>query len=410
MIHDQPDKTDEKMCGSVEDHSPSGDSRAAANNACSADRRLLRICAVLAHELRNPLSVIQASADLMNPATEADVRLQSTLRKQVERMTHLVNDMLDMSRSTNGKTQLRRKPSDLKKIVESAVQNMSSVFATHRQSLEILIDDQPCWINADAHRVSQVLINLFSNASKYSDEGSQVRLHVSRENALIEIRVVDNGIGIEPDLLPDVFDFFAQSKSSVSLEHRDGGLGIGLGLVKSIVEMHDGSVQARSGGRGCGSEFVVRLPACEPMDRSADESHESDPETQNTSRVLVVDDRRDNEFVVKSLIRRLGEYDVHSAHNGAAALAAIKSFTPDIVILDLGLPDMTGLELAREIRKIEACRETFLVALTGYDDKETRQAAASSGIDVYRVKPVSMEMLAEVFRHPKLMNREVLSG
>ncbi len=405
MIHDQ---SDERIRHSTQDHSPSGDS--AAEAASGADQQLLRVCSVLAHELRNPLNVIQASADMMNPKSDAELHLQSSLRNQVERMTHLVDDLLDMSRSTSGKFQLRCEPVDLKVIVQSAVQNMSSMLTSHQQSLELLIDDQPCWVNADAYRVSQVLINLLSNASKYSGEGTQVRLEVSRQNALIEIRVIDEGIGIEPDLLPDIFDFFAQSTSRVSLEHREGRLGIGLGLVKSIVEMHDGSVQVRSGGPGCGSEFVVRVPACEPVDRPSNNTNELSMDMQRSYRVLVVDDRRDNEFIVRSLVAKLGEHDVRSAHNGSAAIAALESFVPEIVIMDLGLPDITGLELAREIRKIDACRETFLVALTGYDDNRLRQEASSAGIDLYRLKPVSIDMLKEVFLHPQLMNRELMTG
>ncbi len=407
MIQEQADETNR---ASFQNHSVSdGDAREPIDRSV-ADRHLLRVCAVLAHELRNPLSVIQGSADLMNPETKADARLQRTLRKQVERMTHLVNDLLDMSRSTNGKTQLRREPVDLKVIVESVVQSMSSTLRGHCQSLETVIAEHPCWINADPHRVSQVLINLLSNASKYSNEGGEIRLQISPQRDQIEIRVIDQGIGIEPDLLPDIFQFFAQSKSQDSLEHRDGGLGIGLGLVKSLVEMHDGSVQAFSDGPGRGSEFVVRFPACEAFDRSFDGSCESDSQPQRSYRVLVVDDRRDNELVLKALVRKIGAHETRSAHNGSAALVAIEVFTPDIVLLDLGLPDMSGLELAREVRKIEACRETFLVALTGYDDQEMREAAASSGIDLYRLKPVSMDMLKEVFRHPKLVSRGGVSG
>tara|TARA_R110002095_G_scaffold207725_1_gene192974 strand:- start:1758 stop:2978 length:1221 start_codon:yes stop_codon:yes gene_type:complete len=380
-----------------------------SSDASVIDRDMLRVCAVLAHKLRNSLSVIQAYTDLMNPETETELQLQHSLRTQVERMIYLINDLLIMPRNTYGKAQLYRQPVDLKEIIDSVLQRMSSMFTANRQSLELKIDDQPCWLNGDRHRLSQVLINLLSNASKCSPKDSQICLCVTRLFDLIEIQVIDNEIGIEPDSFSEIFDFFDHCTTPDSLKYREGGLDIELGVVKRLVEMHDGWIEAFSDGLDTGSKFSVLLPACEPTDFTLDKSLDGDMQSSRSFRVLVVDDRRENEFIIKALVKKLGEHETRSACDGASALDVIKNFTPDIILLDLSLPDMTGMELAREIRKIEACRDTFLVALAGYGDDDMQQDTTAPGIDLYRTKPVSFDLIKDIFRQPTLAMREFVT-
>ncbi len=358
--------------------------------------RLHQLCGVLAHELRNPLSVFRTAVDLMENDGSSDERLHGMLKLQTERMTHLVDDLLDMSRCLNGKTRLNKEPTQIRSIVEAALQSIQSTLADKQQHVVTNLPVDSTWIDGDRFRLTQVLINLISNASKFSENGASIRVDVSADNDCAEFRVTDEGIGIDSNDLPTLFEFFSQSQSTDSLDHSGGGLGIGLGLVKSLIEMHDGSVTAHSDGKAKGSAFVVRLPTCAAPVLTASTEHASFPATRY--RVLIVDDRRDNEFILKALVNKLGAEETRSATDGPSALAALRDFQPDLVLLDIGLLGMSGLELAREIRKLDHCRDTFLVAVTGYDDAETRQQSKSAGIDLYRIKPASMEMLKDIFR------------
>lgn len=270
------------------------------------------------------------------------------------------------------------------------------MLTAKQQVIVTNIESDSFWIDGDQFRLTQVLVNLISNASKFSEIQGTIRMNVRADDDDVEIDISDDGIGIDPHDLPSIFDFFAQSQSADSLDHSSGGLGIGLGLVKGIVEMHDGSVTAHSDGNGKGSRFAVRLPVCEPIKKS--DSHDPPSITPTRRRVMIVDDRRENEFILNALVRKLGEHETRSARDGSAALDCLKEFQPDLILLDLGLPGMSGLELAREIRKLNHCRDTVIVALTGYDDSEMRQQAESAGIDLYRLKPASMDMLKEVFQ------------
>ena len=219
----------------------------------------------------------------------------------------------------------------------------------------------------------------------------------SGEPDFIEIRVRDHGIGIDAKNLEVVFDFFSQVNTSDSLAHSDGGLGIGLGLVRTLVQLHDGSAWATSEGLGKGSEFVVRFPSCEPVDSNQDPYVADEPILPH--RILIVDDQRSNVTMINALLEKLGGHELRSASDGVSALAELTRFTPDIVLLDLGMPGMSGLDLANEIRQLEHCQHSLLVALTGYDDDQLRAEAIAAGIDLYQLKPVSMDLLKQILRH-----------
>jgi CheY-like chemotaxis protein/two-component sensor histidine kinase len=350
---------------------------------------------VVAHELRNPLSVFKTAVDLMETDSHADPQLRGILKLQTERMTHLVDDLLDMSRCVNGKMRLQKRPTPLQTIVDWAVQSIRSILAEKLQSVVMNNEAHGIWIDGDPFRLTQVLVNLLYNASKFSDRGMQIRLDISAGKDCVELSVSDDGIGIAANDLPHVFDFFSQAKSANSLRHSAGGMGIGLGLVKRFVELHDGCVTAHSAGKDRGSTFVVRLPICAPAKASA--ANKPHAALAGCYRVLIVDDRRENEWLLKSLIKKLGNHETRSATDGRSALECLQEFQPDLILLDLGLPAMSGMELAREIRRLDHCRNTFIVALTGYDNQEMRQQAEAAGIDFYRLKPISTELLNDIF-------------
>jgi len=374
------------------DQAPADQARSVAE---SVDRQLVSICGVVAHELRNPLSVFETAVDLIEVDPNAGQKLRGILKLQTKRMTHLVDDLLDMSRCVNGKMRLQKQPTPLRTIVDWAVQSIRSILAEKSQSVVMNNKARGVWIDGDPFRLTQVLVNLLSNASKFSETGMQIRLDISAGNDCVELSVSDDGIGIAANDLPNVFDFFSQSKAASSLGHSAGGLGIGLGLVKRLVELHDGCVTAHSDGQDLGSTFVVLLPICAPAEAAA--ANEPPSALAGCHRVLIVDDRRENELVLKSLIKKLGNHEIRFAADGQSALACLSQFQPDLILLDLGLPGMSGWELARKIRSLEHCRNTFIVALTGYDNPEMRQQAEAAGIDLYRLKPISTEILHGVF-------------
>ncbi len=377
------------------DHELLTDQSLRGQESCNA--RLHRLCGVLAHELRNPLSVFRTTVDLIENESQSCEQLKGMLNLQIERMTHLVDDLLDLSRFTNGKVRLEKAPTQLQAIINTALQSMQFTLAAKQQQVltNMTSDGHSTWIDADRFRLTQVMINLLSNASKFSDDGDSIHLDVLTNGDNVEIHVSDQGIGIAPDELPNIFEFFSQSQSINSLDHSGDGLGIGLGLVKGLIEMHEGSVTAHSDGEDKGSTFIVRLPVCEPI--AITPTAQQSPFHSICRRVMIVDDRRDNAYLLQALANRLGAEETRCASDGPLALEALSDFVPDLILLDLGLPGMSGLELAREIRKLSHCCTTFIVALTGYDDLEMRQAADAAGIDLYRRKPVSLDMLRDVF-------------
>lgn len=363
-----------------------------------ADRRKDEFLAMLAHELRNPLAPIRTGLDVL--AIESDEQSETVLmmQQQVEHLVRLVDDLLDVSRIIRGHIHLKKEPIDLSTVVNRALDAVRHVVDNNGQELTVSIPDEPIWLNVDAVRIVQVLENLLNNASKYSDESGRIELEARQTGPAVDIVVRDNGVGIEPDLLPKVFDLFTQS--SRSLDRSQGGLGIGLTLVRSLVEMHGGTVSVRSAGPGRGSEFEVHLPigAVEGISKAA--PLPSMP--ADGRKILVVDDNVGSARVLSLLLSKLGPHVVEMAHDGPTALALLNEFRPQIVLLDIGLPGMDGYEVARSIRKNPEFNDVLLAALTGYGQEEDRRRSKEAGFDQHLVKPPALETIKELLSHSKL--------
>ncbi|MEM5403546.1 MULTISPECIES: ATP-binding response regulator [Paraburkholderia] len=370
-----------------------------------ADRRKDRFLATLAHELRNPLAPIRNAIELLDPRHGANDTMRADARqiasRQVEHLGRLVDDLLDVSRISHGKIALQMSTLDLREIVQIAVETSRPFLDAKSQTLSVEIDCEPCHVTGDAIRVAQIISNLLSNAAKYTAEGGQIALRLEADVYEILIRVRDNGIGIAPDELPYVFELFMQSREAV--KRADGGLGIGLALVRELAELHGGSVSAHSDGLGHGSEFVVRLPLarvpqCEaPPGKSQGAGHQSAPARR---RVLIADDNIDSASSLLMLLELEG-HEVRVAHDGPSALALAQSFLPHVAILDIGLPGMDGHALAKALRAEPATAHVQLIALTGYGQERDRQAASDAGFDRHLVKPAPYdEILREIESAP----------
>jgi len=359
-----------------------------------ADRRKDEFLAMLAHELRNPLAPIRNAVQLLKtPGAAADTAaLTQMLERQLSHLVRLVDDLLDVSRVTRGKIDLKREITDLREVARHAIEVVQPMLAEHGQTLDVSTPACAASVHADPMRLVQVMLNLLTNASKFSPDGSRIALTLERSAHEWVLRVADRGQGIARELLPRVFDLFTQGECS--LDRTEGGLGIGLSLVKALVEMHGGRVEAHSAGLGRGSEFVVRLPA------SAQAMAQSDPQMPPASnstgsashRVLAVDDNRDSAESLRMLLQLWG-HDARCAFDGEEALEVVDGFDPDVVLLDIGLPGMSGYDLAARIREREAQRSVTLIAVTGYGQDEDRRRVRAAGFDHHLVKPVDPDTL-----------------
>ncbi|MCW1912004.1 PAS domain-containing protein [Luteolibacter sp. GHJ8] len=359
------------------------------DNLRTADRRKDEFLATLAHELRNPLAPIRTGLEVMKMAgdrPETMERLRSTMERQVEQLVMLVNDLLDVSRITRGKLQLRVAPAELGAIVRSAVEASSPLIDEAGHQLEVTLPDQPVYLQADPHRLAQVISNLLNNAAKYSGRGGKIALEVSHGGSEVCVKVQDNGIGIPPAMLERIFEMFAQV---APVEGGDyGGLGIGLTLVKSLVEMHGGSVRAESAGAGFGSTFSFRLPLPDEVAAIPDLGNGGIQAAAPRSRrrVLVVDDNEAAAVTLAMAIEQMG-HEVRVAANGRAGLDLAESYLPDIVFMDLGMPVMDGWEAARLLRQEKWGQAVLLVALTGWGQADDRRKTREAGFDHHLVKP-----------------------
>ena len=362
-----------------------------------ADLRRNEFLAMLSHELRNPLAPIRSSLTVMrmNGVAESTLaRARAVLDRQVAHLTRLVDDLLDVSRIAIGKISLQRKPVEIAQVVASAVEASQPLMASREHTLEVLLPDEPLWTEGDLTRLSQVLLNLLNNAAKFTPAGGHVRLTVEKEGEAAAIRVGDTGVGISADLLPNVFDLFTQGDHS--LDRSEGGLGIGLTLVQRLVKLHGGSVEARSEGTGLGSEFVVRLPLLAVPDLPRPGSgRRAGSRPAGSLRVLVVDDNRDATEALELLLQLWG-YEVRSAFDGPEALALAAEFQPKVILLDIGLPGMSGYEVARQLRDGPGGRELFIVAVTGYGQDSDRIKSRRAGFDHHLIKPMQPEVLQEL--------------
>ncbi len=374
---------------------------ARADELTKADRSKDEFLAMLAHELRNPLAPLRNAAELLNADNvNADERAQAqrVIGRQIENMSRMLEDLLDVSRITAGKIELRRKPVALEGILTAAMSLVRSTCAANSQELAISLPKEPVYLNADATRLEQIFGNLLNNACKYSGDGRQISISAETDRNAhppeVVVTVRDNGAGIDPELLPHIFDLFVQASRTLDRSH--GGLGIGLTLVQRLVKLHGGTVEAHSGGHGHGAEFVVHLPIlteAPPPEPLAD-AHSARSSPGPTRRILIVDDNTDSARSLAALQKRRG-HETRTAFTGPDAVVAASEFLPDVVLLDIGLPGMDGFEVARKIRAIPALTGALLFAMSGYGREEDRAEAKSAGFDEYMVKPVDLDILRE---------------
>jgi PAS domain S-box-containing protein len=355
---------------------------AAREQAETASRAKDDFLAMLGHELRNPLAPIVTVLHVLRMRDQGKTRELEIIERQVHHLIRLVDDLLDVSRITRGKIQLTMQPLALERIVAQAVEMASPLLEQrrHRLTVEVASD---CVVDGDAHRLAQVVANLLTNAAKYTEPGGRVEVRAAREGDAVVLRVRDDGIGIAPALLPRVFDLFTQGRRA--MDRSEGGLGIGLALVRSLVEAHGGRVEAESAGLGCGSEFVVHLPARRAGGAEAGAATApAVTSSPGARRILLVDDNADAAESLAALLRAVG-HEVVVAPDGPRALAAVRDWRPDVAVLDLGLPVMDGFELAGRLRAACAPR---LIALTGYGQPRDKARARAAGFAVHLVKPV----------------------
>ena len=373
---------------------------AQANEALKeADRRKDEFLAMLAHELRNPLAPIRTGLDLL--AMDEEASHQQTIQlmqQQIEHVVRLVDDLLDVSRIVRGKIELRKSPLEISSLIQRSVKAVGPLLDSHQQTLSVFLPDQPIHIHADSVRVAQVIENLLNNASKYTGTGGRIELALRQQDALATITVRDTGVGIEADLLPNIFELFTQSARS--LDRAQGGLGIGLTVVKRLVEMHGGTVSADSEGPQQGSTFTVQFPVSNHV---AQRNEMNQPvSTAAARRIVVVDDNEGAAWMLSMLLKKLGDHDVQTAHDGPSALAKVQETRPDIVLLDIGLPGMDGYEVGRAVRQKPELDDVLLIALTGYGQEEDRRMSKEAGFDEHLTKPPSIDQMKAVLTHPKL--------
>ncbi len=362
-----------------------------------ADRRKDEFLAMLAHELRNPLAPIRSGLDVLTTGDTGERQAIKLMRSQVNHLVRLVDDLLDVSRIVHGRVELRRTTVDLMPLIQQSLDAIQPTIARRKQQLVLSLPQAPVWLNVDSVRLVQVIENLLNNASKYTDKGGRIELKAECRDSQVTISIEDDGVGIEPELLPKVFELFTQSRRA--LDRAQGGLGIGLTLVKNLVEMHGGSVAAFSNGTGQGSRFVIQLPIAKAAS-AVDAPTGPSPATEGR-RILVVDDNVGAAKMLSLLVSRLGPHEIEMAHDGRSAIEKTESFKPDIVLLDIGLPVMDGFTVARKLRAQEDLNGTLLVALTGYGQDEDRQKSAEAGFDEHLVKPVDMDTLKQLLGRPK---------
>ncbi|ALK98486.1 hypothetical protein AB595_06330 [Massilia sp. WF1] len=356
----------------------------------AADRRKDEFLATLSHELRNPLAPMRSALDVfkLKFGQAGEGRLLQVFDRQLRHLTRLVDDLMEVSRITQGRMQLRRAPLELSALVRSAAQDLAETMRTARHDLQLFICDAPVVVDGDATRLAQVVLNLLTNAAKYTPDGGRIELHLACTPELAEIRVCDNGIGIPASALATVFDMFSQLEPA--LERSKGGLGIGLALVRGIVELHGGSIGAESAGLHKGSTFTVRLPLAVGASCPAAAA----PAIADAARVriLVVDDNQDAAETL-AMALELSGCKVVVAHSGMQALELIAIADPAVVLLDIGLPDMNGYELARRLRALPGGMARTLIATTGWGQEKDRERAFDAGFDHHLTKPIDFEVL-----------------
>ncbi|TWO72763.1 response regulator [Caenimonas sedimenti] len=365
-----------------------------------ADRQKDEFLATLAHELRNPLAPIRNALQLMQltPSAEVHERARHIMERQLGQMVHLVDDLLDVSRISQGKVQLRLERTDLNQIIQTAVETSRPLVEARRHALTVTLPlPQTLMVDADETRLCQVVSNLLNNAAKYTPERGTIELSAVAADGHAVVTVRDSGVGIPKEYLPKVFDLFTQIDRT--LERSQGGLGIGLALVKRLVELHRGQVSVQSGGTGRGSVFTVRLPLSSKAQPALGAAPHAPLEVASAGdlRVLVVDDNVDGAETLAQVLTLVG-YQTRTVHDGLEALGAAQDFLPHVIVLDIGLPHLSGHEVARRIRQQSWGREMMLIALSGWGQEEDRKKSAEAGFNKHFVKPVDLLALTDEVR------------
>ncbi|KAF2990473.1 PAS domain-containing protein [Methylocystis sp. MJC1] len=366
-----------------------------------ADRRKEQFLATLAHELRNPLAPISSAVHVLKRKCVSENACGPILdlaQRQVDHLTRLVDQLLEISRISRGKVELRKENVLLADFLRPALETCQPLIDKKKHHLIVKVPEDPLWLFGDPVRLAQIAANLINNAAKYTLPGGLIEVAAAREGDEVALRVRDNGVGIDPDMLPHVFDLFAQSDSQIRLS--EGGLGIGLALARDLVELHGGRVMAYSDGVGRGAEFVAWLPLSTEPAAVASPAKKAAAEAVGTPRALVIDDNRDGANSFSLLLEALGA-TVCTVYDGHAGVAAIDQFEPDMVFLDLGMPDIDGYEAARRIRAASRGRPLLLVALTGWGQEEDHRRTREAGFDLHLTKPASLEAVEDLLERAR---------
>jgi signal transduction histidine kinase len=374
--------------------------RRAEEELKQAGRRKDEFLAMLAHELRNPLAPILSAVELMRRNGSADPNLlqaRNVIERQAQHLTRLVDDLLDAARITQGKITLHKEKLELMNIIGRAVETSRPFIESHGHQLSLSLPQEPLRLEGDLVRLAQAISNLLNNAAKYTEEGGHIWLTAERAETEVVLRVRDNGMGISATLLPHIFDLFTQA--NWSLDRTEGGLGVGLALVHSLVEMHGGRVEAFSAGSGQGSEFVIHLPMLtkEAQSQGITPAISADhaPTPRACRRILVVDDNVDSAQCM-ALLLKIDGHEVYVAHDGRAAIDTAQTLRPQVVLLDIGLPKMDGYEVAKRLREWPEMQKTVLIALTGYGREEDHRLSEQAGFDYHLTKPVNPNTVQDI--------------
>ena len=372
------------------------ESRQYAEALQEADQRKDEFLATLAHELRNPLAPIRNGLQILRltASEETAEEVRSMMDRQLTHLVRLIDDLLDVSRISRGKIELRKSRLLLKDAVQSAIEASLPLIEKERHSLVLEIEEQDLWVDADLTRLSQIISNLLNNAAKYTPSGGKIIFKARRDGAQVSISITDNGIGIEPETLPRIFDLFSQADHTST--HAQGGLGIGLFLVQRLVTLHGGSIAADSMGLGAGSTFTIKLPLAisEPPNREMPENPSAVAAKKKLT-VLVVDDNVPSAQTIGWMLELIG-HDYALAHTGQQAIGKARECGPHVILLDIGLPDINGYDVCRELRRDPRFAGTLMIAQTGWGQERDRALAKEAGFDHHLVKPIKLDDLSSL--------------
>ncbi len=372
--------------------------RASEEALLDADRRKDEFLALLAHELRNPLAPIRyalAANKKQGRTPDQQRRAEEVIERQVTHMSRLLDDLLDVSRITRGTLELKKSPTELTLVVGSAIETARPVLDAKHHTLALDLPQQAVRLDADAVRLAQVFSNLLINAAKYTDPGGRIVLRASQLGNELVIAISDNGIGISADMKPRLFTLFSQAQSAIG--RSEGGLGVGLSLVRGLVSLHGGSVAARSDGPGKGSEFIVRIPVGSALEHPESDAAADVPVPGAGLKILVVDDSRDAADTCAILLELSGHH-VQTAYTGQRAFELAESFRPHVMLLDIGLPDLDGYQLAKKIRATPWGQATVLIAVTGWGQEADRRRAFEAGFDQHLTKPIAADTVESLIQ------------